>query len=124
MLHFASLYITKPGDNLGAPVYWDVKFQDIDLRANTLEIGVAVGWENAASTITNAGLAVILNEIDPLVTSTLAQIDALTPEAANLQTIAASAQNELDTTLSALVTTGNALVAELENNAIIDGGTF
>ena len=36
-LRYATTYIVKAGDNLGAASYWNLRLQDIDIRLNAVE---------------------------------------------------------------------------------------
>ncbi len=91
----SSPYDLKRGDNIADPNFWNLRFDDIDLRLKTSENRIRVG-ELAAENVVSLGLERVNNQLTPLVAMALAKIASVAnlfeAGSASEVTIAASGQ--------------------------------
>jgi hypothetical protein len=123
MFRYSSLYVVKPGDNLGSASYWNPRFQDLDLRLNEVE-SFTSNIDDAAQQVIDAGIYRIDNTFQPALNALIAEIGTLSGSVAELQDTVIADQNNITVQLNALLSTAEGLVAELESLATIDGGAF
>jgi hypothetical protein len=123
MLRYQTTYIVKVNDDLGAPSYWNLRFQDIDIRLNSVETFAAASGA-AAQEVIDAGIARIDNTLQPAINAALAEVATLTTSVNNLQGAVLTNENNALDALNALLTEANGIIANLESLGIVSGGTF
>jgi hypothetical protein len=131
---FDQLYRVKQGDNLGDPLYWDVRFRDIDLRLAAAE-ALFARMDEAVAQVTALGINRLNETFAPLIARLTAEIDHSLSLIAQAQaevdilrgtgpgSISAAAA-EVAARLAAYVVQAQAYIAQLEGLGTIDGGTF
>ena len=130
MYHYDSLYKVSNGDDLGSATYWNGRFQDLDLRLNTVE-GYSQDITDAINSVTQLGLERVNLTIDPFITTLIDQINALSAQIAGLSTQVTSLENQVITDQNSVTNQLNALLAQaqaevnnLQSLGAISDGTF
>jgi hypothetical protein len=100
-----------------------MRFQDIDVRLNSVET-LANQWNTASQEIIDAGINRINNTLQPAIDAAISQLNTLSIETALLQGSVVSDQANVTETLSNLVSEATAIVSNLESLGTVDGGTF
>lgn len=122
-LQFESLYVVVVGDNLGDPGFWNLRFENIDVRLNAVE-GFTNTANEAATEIINAGITQINEVFTPLLQSLVTQVDDMETTVSGLEQTVISDQNSVTEQLQSLLTQAEGLVSDLESLGVVDGGTF
>lgn len=123
MFHYESLYEVNNGDDLGSASYWNLRFQDIDLRLNAVE-AYAGTINSAADSVTTQALDRVNNIVNPYITSLENQINSLSSQVSSLQSSVVTDQNNVNSQLSALLAQGQTLVNNLSSLGDLSDGTF
>jgi hypothetical protein len=123
MLRYSTTYEVKVKDNLGAPSYWNIRLQDIDVRLNAVET-LSSQWDTASQEIINAGIDRINNTLQPAIDAFILQLNTLSSSTASLQATILGDQANVTETLNNLLLEATAIVSNLESLGTVDGGTF
>lgn len=122
-LRYETTYKLKPGDDLGDPIFWNSRLQDIDLRLNAAE-GQFAKFDAGSQSIIDAGINRINTTLQPIITAAQNQVNDLAGQVASLQAQVLTDQGNLTAQLNSLLAQAQTLVANLESLGSIDGGTF
>lgn len=125
MYRFDSVYRVNNNDDLGSPSYWNTRFQDIDVRVNSVENAtLAAQIQGAVDLVTQAGIARINDTITPLVNNITANVNALQSDVTALQNLVVSDQNNIISQMNSLLAQAQSIVSNLEALGTIQDGTF
>jgi uncharacterized iron-regulated protein len=122
-LRFNSTYKVNINDDLGSTTYWNVRFQDIDVRLNAVESYTAT-INSIADQVAAQGIARINATVQPFMDGLVAQLNALTTTVASLQNSVLVDQGNLTDQLNTLLAEGQTLIDNLESLGTISDGTF
>ena len=125
MYRFDSVYRVNNNDDLGSPSYWNQRFQDIDVRVNSVENATLTAQiQSAVDLVTQAGIARINDTITPLINNTTANVNALQADVTALQELVVTDQNNVISQLNSILTQAQAILSNLETLGTIQDGTF
>lgn len=122
---FDSYYRVNVNDDLGSPVYWNQRFQDIDVRVNALESSsLVLQIAGAVDQVTQAGIARINDTITPVINTATANVTALQTSVTALQNLVVTDQNSIISQMNALLAQAQGIVNNLQTLGTIQDGTF
>lgn len=122
-LRFASTYQVNVNDDLGSATFWNVRFQDIDVRLNAVESYTST-INDIEDQVVAQGINRINTTIQPFMDGLVAQLNTLTTTVASLQNSVLTDQGNLNDQLNTLLTEGQTLIDNLESLGTISDGTF
>src|SRR5262245_37138650 len=122
-LRFDHHYKIKQGDDLGDPLFWNTRLQDIDLRINALEAGYTK-IATAPQELIGLGLDRINNTFQPLLNDLTNTVTSLQMQVTTLTDELNAESGTVTEQLNSIIAQASDLLAELEGLGTIDGGTF
>lgn len=120
---FDTVYKVNVNDDLGSATFWNTRFQDIDLRLNSVEL-YASTIDSTVTQVTNDALARVNTIVNPYITSLETEINGLSAQVTSLQDSVVTDQNNVNQQLNALLAQGQVLVNNLASLGSLSDGTF
>ena len=120
---FDKLYKVKQGDDLGDPIFWNPRFQDIDLRIAALE-GAYTKIDDAAQQVISLGIGRINDTFQPLLNGLTTNVNTLNSTVTTLEAQIVTSNTSVTNQLNAIIAQANTTLAQLQAMGTFDGGTF